>query len=82
MISTVLKAETAYLATFENQQISIMKKKEGLLRKIYWKFSITISENSQIKNFRKFSRPEFPNRVKKAPYHAKEYVSDFVTFEN
>ncbi len=26
-ISTVLKAETAYLATFENRQISIMKKK-------------------------------------------------------
>ena len=26
MISTILKAETAYLATFENRQISIMRK--------------------------------------------------------
>ena len=30
MISTVLKAETAYLAIFENQQISLMKKNDGL----------------------------------------------------
>ena len=34
MISTVLKAETAYLAIFENRQIWTMKK-DSLLRKIY-----------------------------------------------
>ena len=33
MISIILKAETAYLAIFENRQISIMKKKDDFLRK-------------------------------------------------
>ena len=43
MISIVLRAETAYLATFENRQISIMKKKMVCYEKSIKKVSYQIS---------------------------------------